>query len=172
MAPESGLREFGPERLGGQGLDVHQYESGDRTILALLAETPATDQVDLVATWRADSYEIWSRRGMVRFKRFADERGAISFKIVEQIGANPVANQDPFIVSTIEEELDAADRSGNATTDSNCTYLEPHVLSHPYAYERIAQLFDSPRAPDLIVSPRCYAYGIQPGQHGSLDVVQ
>ena len=73
-------REFGPERLAGQGLDVHQYESGDRTILALLAETPAADQVDLVATWRDDSYEVWSRRGMLRFKRFADESGALSFR--------------------------------------------------------------------------------------------
>jgi hypothetical protein len=172
MVGESEPREFRPERLAGQGLDVDQYESGDRTILALLAETPAADQVDLVATWRDDSYEVWSRRGMIRFKRFADERGALSFKVVEQIGANPVANQDPFIVSTTEEELDAAARSGNPTTDSNRTYFEPHVLSHPYAYERIAQLFDSPRAPDLVVSPKCYAYGIQAGQHGALDVVQ
>ncbi len=172
MVRESELREFGPERLVGQGLDVHQYESGDRTILALLAETPAADQVDLVATWRDDSYEVWSRRGMIRYKRFADKRGALSFQIVEQIGANPIANQDPFIVSTIEEEFAAADRSGNPTTDSNCTYFEPHVLSHPYAYERIAQLFDSPRAPDLVVSPKAYAYGIQAGQHGALDVVQ
>ncbi|MGH7924601.1 MAG: alkaline phosphatase family protein, partial [Candidatus Binatus sp.] len=46
------------------------------------------------------------------------------------------------------------------------------VISHPYAYERIAQLFDSPRAPDIVVSPKAYAYGIQPGQHGALDVVQ
>jgi len=44
------IREHGPERRGGQGLDPDQYESGDRTILALLAETPAADQVDLVAT--------------------------------------------------------------------------------------------------------------------------
>ncbi len=48
----------------------------------------------------------------------------------------------------------------------------PSVLSHPYAYERIAQLFDSPRAPDIVLSPKAYAYGIQPGQHGALDVVQ
>jgi phosphonoacetate hydrolase len=166
------LREFGPERLAGNGLDVHQYESGDRTILALLAETPAADQVDLVATWRDDAYEVWSRRGMIRFKRFADQNGALSFRVVEQIGANPIANQDPFLLSTIDDELDAAARSGNPTADANRTYLEPHVLSHPYAYERIAQLFDSPRAPDLVVSPKAYAYGIQAGQHGALDVVQ
>src|SRR5271168_4353874 len=166
------LREHGPERRGGQGLDSHQYDSGDATILALLAESPAADNVDLAITWRADAYEVWSRRGMVRFKRFADERGALSFEVVEQIGENPIANQDPFIVSTIEEELDAAERSGNATADPNRAFFEPHALSHPYAYERIAQLFDSPRAPDLVVSPKCYAYGIQPGQHGALDVVQ
>src|SRR5271156_545912 len=172
MVRKSELREFGPERLAGQGLDVHQYESGDRTILALLAETPAAEQVDLVATWRDDSYEVWSRRGMLRFKRFADESGALSFEVIEQIGENPIANQDPFIVSTIEEELNAAERSGNATADPNRAFFEPHALSHPYAYERIAQLFDSPRAPDLVVSPKAYAYGIQAGQHGALDVVQ
>src|SRR5260370_11589202 len=95
MVRESELREFGPERLVGQGLDVHQYESGDRTILALLAETPAADQVDLVATWRDDSYEVWSRRGMIRYKRFADNPRALSFHIVEQIAPNPLANQHP-----------------------------------------------------------------------------
>src|SRR5271156_1257003 len=166
------LREHGPERRGGNGLDPHQYDSGDATILALLFESPAADFTDLAITWRADAYEVWSRRGMVRFKRFAGERGALSFEVVEQIGENPIANQDPFIVSTIAEELDAAERSGNRTDDPNRAYFEPHVLSHPYAYERIAQLFDSPRAPDLVVSPKAYAYGIQPGQHGALDVVQ
>ena len=166
------LREHGPERRGGQGLDSHQYDSGDATILALLAESPAADNVDLAITWRADAYEVWSRRGMVRFKRFADERGALSFEVVEQIGENPIANQDPFIVSTIDEELEAAGRSGNRTDDPNRAWFEPYVLSHPYAYERIAQLFDSPRAPDVVVSPKAYAWGIQPGQHGALDVVQ
>src|SRR5579863_8446937 len=109
------LREHGPERRGGQGLDPHQYDSGDATILALLAESPAADFVDLAITWRADAYEVWSRRGMVRFKRFADAHGALSFEVVEQIGENPIANQDPFIVSTIADELDASARSGNLT---------------------------------------------------------
>jgi phosphonoacetate hydrolase len=165
-------REHGPERRGGQGLDPHQYDSGDATILALLAETPAADFVDLAITWRGDAYEVWSRHGMIRFKRYSDDRGALSFEVIEQLGENPIANQDPFIISTIEEELDAAARSGNRTDDPNRAYFEPRVISHPYAYERIAQLFDSPRAPDLIVSPKAYAYGIQPGQHGALDVVQ
>jgi phosphonoacetate hydrolase len=166
------LDERGPERHGGQGLDRNQYESGDRAILALLKDTRAADEVDLVATFRDGAYEIWSRRGMVRFKRYTDARGALRFEIVDQIGENPVANQDPFAVASIDEELEAARRSGNDADDPNRVFVEPHALTHPYAYERIAQVFDSPRGPDLIVSPKAYAYGIQPGQHGALDVVQ
>ncbi len=161
-----------PERLSGQGLDPNQFESGDRTILALLNEPPARDQVDLVATHRDGAYEVWSRRGMVRFTRCLDDRGALAFDIVEQIGTNPIENQDPFAVATIEEEIEAAEKSGYTPDDPNFAYIEPAALSHPYAYERIAQVFDSPRGPDLIVSPKCYAYGIQPGQHGALDIVQ
>jgi phosphonoacetate hydrolase len=166
------LKEHGPERPGGQGLDHHQYESGDRTIIALLGEPPACDQVDLVATWRDGAYEVWAQRGMIRFKRFIDEAGNLHFEVIEQIGENPIANQDPFAVATIEEELRAAAASGNPSEDPNAAFFEPHALSHPFAYERIAQVFDSPRGPDLVVSPKAYAYGVQPGQHGALDVVQ
>lgn len=166
------LKEHGPERPGGQGLDQHQYESGDRTIIALLAEPPARDQVDLVATWRDGAYEVWAQRGMIRFKRLIDEAGKLHFEVIEQIGENPIANQDPFAVATIEEELRAAAASGNPAEDPNAAFFEPHALSHPFAYERIAQVFDSPRGPDLVVSPKAYAYGVQPGQHGALDVVQ
>ncbi len=166
------LKLCAPERPGGQGLDPNQYESGDRAILALLKDTRAADEVDLVATFRDGAYEVWARRGMIRFQRYADETGALSFRIIEQVGENPVANQDPFALASIEEELEAARRSGNNADDPNRAFFEPRVLSHPYAYERIAQVFDSPRGPDLIVSPKAYAYGIQPGQHGALDVVQ
>lgn len=165
-------REHGPERPGGQGLDPNQYESGDKTIAVLLSEQPAADQVDLVTTWRDGAYEVWARRGMIRFKRFIDERGNLSFEIVEQIGENPVANQDPYAVATIADEIAASRAGGFAGYDPNRAFIEPHALSYPHAYERIAQLFDSPRAPDLMVSPKCYAYGIQAGQHGALDVVQ
>ncbi len=109
---------------------------------------------------------------MIRFKRFIDDAGALQFEIIEQVGENPVANQDPFAISTIEEELQASAASGHSTDDSNRAFLEPHVVTHPYAYERIAQLFDSPRAPDIVVSPKAYTYGTQPGMHGALDVVQ
>jgi len=165
-------REYGPERLAGQGLDPNQYESGDRTIAALLTDAPARDQTDLAITWRDGAYEVWARRGMIRFKRYVDDAGALSFDIIEQLGENPVANQDAFAISTIEEELRASAASGHSADDPNRAFLEPHALTHPYAYERIAQLFDSPRAPDIAISPKAYTNGIQPGMHGALDVVQ
>ncbi len=172
MKNNSPAIECGPERPGGQGLDPNQYESGDRAILALLRDTRAADEVDLVATWRAGAYEVWSRGGMIRFKRYAEADNRLSFEIIEQIGANPIEREDPFAVATIEEELAAARMSGFATDDPNRAFIEPAALTHPCAYERIAQLFDSPRGPDLIVSPKCYGYGIQRGQHGAIDVVQ
>jgi hypothetical protein len=109
---------------------------------------------------------------MVRFQRAYGVDGGYEYRVVETLGRNPVENQDPRAVATIEEELEAARRSGNPTDDPNQAFIEPEQLSYPLAYERIAQLFDSPNAPDLAINPKCYAFGRQPGQHGALDVVQ
>jgi hypothetical protein len=56
-----------PERLQGQGLDEHQYESGDRAIHAILTDATAGPQTDLVITYRDGAYEVWAQRGMIRF---------------------------------------------------------------------------------------------------------
>lgn len=162
---------MGPERQGGQGLDHNQEESGNRAILALLRDEEAAGHVDLVITYRDAAYEVWAGRGMVRFERLR-AKGRVEFRIVEQIGVNPIADQRHTPIATCAEELQAAAASGHPTEDVNSAFIEPGQVSYPYAYERIAQLFDSPYAPDLIVSPRCYAFGRQPGQHGALDVVQ
>jgi len=162
---------LGPERPGGQGLDSAQEESGNRAILALLTDAAVADHVDLVITHRDDAYEVWARRGMVRFERRLGPTGLI-FPIVEQLGENPIADQRHDAVATCADELRAAAASGHPTDDANQAFIEPAQLSYPYACERIAQLFDSPFAPDLVLSPKCYAFGLQPGQHGALDVVQ
>jgi phosphonoacetate hydrolase len=166
------MRLYGPERPGGQGLDINQYESGERAIRYMLAEYPGCDQADFVATFRDGAYEVWARRGMIRFKRMIDTDGLLHFEVIEQVGENPIANQDPYALVSIEDELEAAARSGFQTDDANRAFIEPQSASYPHAYERIAQVFDSPRGPDLIVSPKCFAYGVQAGQHGALDVVQ
>jgi len=162
---------LGPERPGGQGLDRHQEESGNRAIRALLRDPHVRDQVDLVITYRNSAYEVWAARGMVRFQRVANS-DRLEFPVVEQIGENPIADQRHTAVLTCADEMQAAADSGHRADDANCAFIEPAQLSYPYAYERIAQLFDSPYAPDIVISPKCYAFGVQPGQHGALDVVQ
>jgi phosphonoacetate hydrolase len=162
---------FGPERPGGQGLDRHQEESGNRAILALLRDPQVCDQVDLVVTYREGAYEVWAARGMVRFQRVVAD-GQLEFRVIEQLGVNPIADQRHTLLPDCADERRAAAASGYPTEDANRAFIEPAHVSYPYAYERIAQLFDSPYAPDIVVSPRCYAFGLQRGQHGALDVVQ
>jgi predicted AlkP superfamily pyrophosphatase or phosphodiesterase len=161
-----------PERLAGQGLDEHQHESGDRAIQLLLTDPVVGPQTDLVITYRDGAYEVWAQRGMIRFERLYAATGGYEYRIIEQIGANPVEHQDPKAVATIEDELAASKASGFAGLDANTAYVEPEHVSYPYAYERISQLFDSPNAPDIVVNPKAYAFGRQPGQHGALDVIQ
>ena len=169
---------FGPERLAGQGLDREQEESGNRAILALLADPETRDHVDLVITFRADgpgqpgAYEAWSRRGCVRFVRHVDEAGRLRFEVVEVIGENPLARQEPAALRSVEEEARAAERSGFDGADPARRFVAASEQTYPFAYERIAQLFDSPNAPDLVVSPEDWAQGIQPGTHGALNVRQ
>ncbi len=176
----------GPERPGGQGLDPNQEESGNRAIVALLTDPKHGDLTDIVATYRFSAmpdengdqpppqgaYEVWSQRGMVRFQRFIDPAGGYGYEVIEQTGENPIANQDPTMLSSIADELEAGAKSGNPGADPNKAFVEPEHQSYPLAYERLAQLFDSPNAPDLVISPKAYAYGRQPGQHGAIDICQ
>ena len=172
------MRIHGPERLAGQGLDSEQTESGNRAIHALLADPKIGAQVDLVITWRAGegaepgAYEIWSARGLVRYQRVIRDDGALGFELLEVVGENPVANQDPLALATLADEQRAAAASGFDAHDPARRFIAPEQQSYPFAYERAAQLFDSPNAPDLAVSPRDWCQGTQPGTHGALHVRQ
>src|SRR5438093_8695629 len=109
---------------------------------------------------------------MVRFVRFLEPARGYGYRVIEQVGESPIADQDPTAVSTKAEELEAAAKSGFSGADMAKPFIEPEHMSYPLAYERIAQLFDSPNAPDIAISPKSYAFGRQAGQHGTLDVVQ
>ena len=166
------MREHGPERLAGQGLDPQQTESGNRLIATLLTDPVVGPQIDLLLTWRPTGYEAWAERGMVRFQRFVDDEGRLHFEVVEVLGENPVARQDPLALNSVELEERAADASGFDGADPTRRFIAPEHQTYPFAYERIAQLFDSPNAPDIAVSPRDWCSGSQPGTHGALHVRQ
>ena len=88
------------------------------------------------------------------------------------VGENPLANQDPHALRTLAEEQAAAAASGFSADDPARRFVAPAQQSYPFAYERVAQLFDSPNAPDLAISPRDWCQGPQPGTHGGLHVRQ
>jgi len=171
-------RPFGPERPGGQGLDPEQEESGNRAIVALLADAETREQVDLVITWRSGpgggegAYEVWSRRGLVRFRRLLHPDGSLGFEVLEVVGRNPLERQDAAVLSTLAEEQAAARASGFEAEDPARRFVRAEHQSYPFAYERVAQLFDSPHAPDLLISPNDWTQGLQPGTHGGLHVRQ
>ncbi|MBI2767776.1 MAG: alkaline phosphatase family protein [Chloroflexi bacterium] len=163
----------GPERLAGQGLDPNQEESGNRAILELLTGSDGQAWTDFVATCRVAGdgsavYEAWARRGMVRWERQVAAGGGYEYVVVETIGENPLGQQDHRALATLAQELAAAGDPG----DVQQAYVAHGRLTYPHAYERISQLFDSPNAPDLVVNSESYAFGLQPGQHGNLDVIQ
>ena len=164
-------RSVGPERPGGQGLDANQEESGNRAIFELVASHEGSAWTDFVATCRIGldgvfAYEAWAKRGMVRWVRRYATGGGYDYAVIERHGENPLERQDPRALSTFAEESAA----GSAPSDPQHSYVEE--VTYPYAYERLSQLFDSPNAPDLVVNPKSYTFGRQPGQHGALDVIQ
>ena len=169
----------GPEKLEDQGLGSHQTESGDRAIASLLCDASVSEQVDLVLTYRHGEagdgsdghYEAWSRRGRVRFRRWITAEG-LSFEVIDILGENPLANQDPHALKSVQEEIEASIQSGFDGRDPSRRFIGPEQQSYPHAYERIAQLFDSPHAPDLVISPKDWTFGSQPGTHGGLHVRQ
>ena len=66
-------RTDGPQRPGGQGLDPHQFESGNLAIYELLTRRRArrgpTSWPHAGSKRTAAAYEAWALRGMVRWAR-------------------------------------------------------------------------------------------------------
>jgi predicted AlkP superfamily pyrophosphatase or phosphodiesterase len=115
--------------------------------------------VDMVLTCRDDRYEALTAQGRVAFRR----GGAGTWDILETEGTDPLAEQstDRFTPLTDEQAHPHPIRTANA---------------YPHAYDRIAQLFDSPAAPDLCVlhssAHNWEDQGGHRGEHGSLALVQ
>ncbi len=107
-------------------------------------------------------YEVASAEGSVHFTRHADD-GAWAFEVLDVDGQDPVADQSTDRFAPLAEERAVAfpERSDNA---------------YPFAFEQVAQLFDSPAAPDFCVmhtaAHNWEDQGGHRGEHGSIGVVQ
>ena len=115
--------------------------------------------VDMVLTRRDGRYEALTADGRVVFA--AD--GPDGWSIVATEGADPLADQSTDRFSPL------ADEQANK-------YPIRASNSYPHAYDQVAQLFDSPAAPDLCVihsaAHNWEDQGGHRGEHGSLGLVQ
>ncbi|MGD0880247.1 MAG: alkaline phosphatase family protein [Acidimicrobiales bacterium] len=135
--------------------------------LEVLLSSALEPIVDLAAwSQAADVYDVASAHGHLQFRREAPGRGGPAgphYEIVGVTGENPLALQDPAHLGNLAAEM-----------------AEPHPgrrsNSYPHAFDHIAQLFDHPSAPDLVVLHSGAHYwgdqGGHLGEHGSLGVLQ
>ncbi len=124
--------------------------------------------VDMLAFYdrETNTYELRSRTGVIRWERWATPTGELRYVIVDQRGENPIPNVDGTILRTIEEEAAAAGGVGKPVPKERNAY--PDMLG------RIAQLFDSARAPEFVYIPHPGGDPNHPGagSHGIPDLVQ
>jgi len=117
---------------------------------------PALDHlVDLVLRRDGDAYRAASSRGSVTFTHGPD-----GTTVLRREGTDPLADGDPTRFAGLEAELAAG-------------VPAPAEEARPHAHDEIAQLFDSPHAPDLaIVHAAAHRFHGNIGEHGSLGTVQ
>jgi Uncharacterized proteins of the AP superfamily len=148
----SGLTGTSPHEIADEHRDLAEG------VLDVLLDSSLEPIVDMVLTRRDGAYEALSAQGRVRF---TSDSGLVS--VLEEQGANPIANQATDTFSPLDAEL---------------AHKHPHRSdnSYPNAYEQIVQLFDSPAAPDLCVLHSARHnwedQGGHLGEHGSIGVIQ
>jgi phosphonoacetate hydrolase len=151
--------------------DALPFASPSRKALAVEVLTaPSLDPIVDAVAWQIDarSYEVASSEGHARFTRVPDGHaagGAPAWRYAVEVldGANPIDRQDASYLAGIDAERE-----------------RPHPVradnSYPYGYDHLAQVFDHPDAPDLVVLHTASHYwgdqGGHLGEHGSLGVTQ
>lgn len=164
------------ERKGDQGLNGNEIQLFER-IKDSLSEAKG---LSMIITKRGDEYLVYSRRGVISFKReLINNKYEYPVTIIS--GENPLQNTDVKALYTYEEEIAAGKNpentqypnAGYSQDDERLSFVEEDVTSYPFAYERIAQLFDDPNAGDIIGLPEPYGDGLyEIGAHGHLDITQ
>lgn len=202
MSPSLGSAAFGPERPADQGLQgAGELEAATRAVQGLFARADADGDglrdIQMVATVHGDDYWViadldpdvlcaptlfdtstFGGCDAVRFTRNADGTG-YAYDVDVVAGANPLGDQSPqarAALSTIPEEFAnarATDPPGcKPATDENCRPLDVDGATYPEAYERLSALFDSPKAPDLVVLQPPGGPDGPKGGHGHLSLLQ
>lgn len=122
---------------------------------AALTDPALGHLVDCVLRRDGDAYRAASARGSVTFTHGPDGTGVVRVE-----GADPLADGDATRFVGLDAELAAG-------------VPRPAEEARPHAHDEVAQLFDSPHAPDLaVVHAAAHRFHGNIGEHGSLATVQ
>lgn len=159
-----------------QGLNAWEWETG----IAAKDAALASSSVMFIATLEVETglYYLWHHDGELVFSRTIGDDG-LEFEIVNQIGPDLFPSQDPTIAMGYDAEIAMLENPGGIQMtehgyeedDPRVGWIPDDQQSYPLAFERIAQLFDSPYGPDIAmgVFP---SHGGGVGSHGNLGVMQ
>lgn len=141
----------------------------ERVEAALLADHHDAIVDMTIANPAPGTYRAATAHGTVTFTRVAhdhtpDPDGSTvvryAYEAVASSGTDPLARTDADPAPALTDEL----RAPRPTRFDN---------AYPHAHDQIAQFFDAPHAPDLVVQhSAAHSYGGHIGQHGSLGAVQ
>ncbi len=145
-----------PYRAVGADLGSLKFPAGGKDLRKALDVLTAPDLaaiVDFVAYAAGDAVVVANADGAARFSRTPP------YAVLGIEGRDPIGNDDPFAFTP--HEPPAPRNADNA---------------YPFGRERLAGLFDDPRAPDVVVGHTAGHHwperGGHLGEHGSLDAVQ
>lgn len=166
-----------------QGLSDPGEEQVFARALELLLQEGQRDNLDTVFTLRQQPtprggcnltgsvYWAYARRGTICFTRQVAGEGW-TFDVQTVSGVNPLIAQSSTALSTLKEERAASSGSEGQPPDNFRNLVDDSAVTYPFAYERIAAEFDSPRAGDFFVMPNHLADTGGKGAHGHLGQTQ
>jgi phosphonoacetate hydrolase len=127
---------------------------------ANLTDPALADRVEMVVRPAGpDTYRAAAVDGAVTFRRRAED-GRYAYEVLEVAGRDPLADQstDHLLGHDAERSHAHPARTANA---------------YPHAFDSVAQFFDAPHAPDLVIThTAAHMTDGHLGQHGSLGTVQ
>jgi phosphonoacetate hydrolase len=139
---------------GGRRRSDDQHERAEALERAL-TDPALAHLVDVVLSRDGDTYRAASARGSVTFTHGPD-----GTTILRTEGSDPLAEGDATRFAGIDAEL-----AGDVPA--------PVDEARPHAHDEVAQLFDSPHAPDVaVVHAAAHRFHGNVGEHGSLGTVQ
>ncbi|MCX7959046.1 MAG: alkaline phosphatase family protein, partial [Deltaproteobacteria bacterium] len=161
---------------GEQGLNGNEIQVFER-IKQSLSQAKG---LSMLITRKGDEYFVYSKRGEISFRRiYSDGRYEYPVSIIS--GSNPIQNTDEKAYAIYSDEIKAGDNpentqytgAGYSLNDERISFISEEKTTYPFAYERIAQLFDDPNSGDIIGLPEPYGDGLyEIGAHGHLDITQ